>query len=195
MEIKEFYNEFISRFNRHKRFFKSESNSIENKEWTEGISNYIKKIFEQDNKYVCICKNSLAKKGDMQEFLGIDFTVFNNNNRAKLNNLASQLMLCAIEHENNPCCDRIAYNISKLLNIKAENKIMIGYIEGDSLEKQEEEKEKIFNEINTQLKIIPEEYFREKEKLLVILGVYGMEDSSGYSANLYYLKSKRRKKL
>lgn len=184
MEIKEFYSEFISRFNNHKKYFKAEEYDIKSKEWTEGISNYIKKIFEQNRKYTCICKNKLAKKEDMKEFLSIDFTVFNNNEKATLDNLSNQIILYAIEHENNLCSDRIAYNISKLLNVKAENKIMIGYA------KDKEMKNEIFKKIELQLKNIPEDYFRKKESLLVILGSNGMSDSSEYNAILYDLKSK-----
>lgn len=186
MEIKEFYNEFISRFNRHKRFFNSDDClKVSNEQWTRGVEKYIKKIFEENFECICICKNSSAQKGDMQEFLALDYTVFKKNERATLDNLIHQDIIYAVEHENDVSHDRIAHNISKLLNVSAENKIMIGYV------KKEEEKEDIFEKLKNQIKEMKPNRFRADERLLVVLGNDGMSSSKEYKAKLFYLNSKR----
>lgn len=108
-----------------------------------------------------------------------------------LDNLADEMLIYAVEHENDTSYNKIAYNISKLLNVKAENKVMIGYItEYKTKLDTKQKKEKVFEKINEQLKKIPAKYFRSEERLLVILGEEGMTESSGYDAVLYKLKSK-----
>lgn len=190
MEIKEFYNEFIGRFNRHKRFFGSDDYlKISNEDWTRGIENYIKKIFEENFECICICKNSSAQKGDIKEFLTIDYTVFKKNERATLDNLIYQDIIYAVEHENDLSHDRIAYNISKLLNVSAKNKVMIGYV------RKEEEKQEIFEKLKNQIKEMKPNRFREDERLLVVLGNEGMSSSKEYKAKLFYLNSKKSKEL
>lgn len=186
MEIKEFYNEFISRFNRHKRFFDSDDClKISNENWTRGVESYIKKIFEENLECICICKNKLSGKGDMQEFLSLDYTVFKKNERATLDNLIHQDIIYAVEHENDTSHNRIAHNISKLLNVSAENKVMIGYV------RNEEEKDEIFEKLKKQIKEMKPNRFRSDERLLVILGNEQMASSSEYRARLFYLNSKR----
>ena len=186
MEIKEFYKEFISRFNRHKRFFNSDDClKVSNEQWTRGVENYIKKIFEENFECICICKNSSAQKGDMQEFLALDYTVFKKNEKATLDNLMYQDIIYAVEHENNVSHDRIAHNISKLLNVSAENKIMIGYV------RKEVEKDEIFEKLKKQIKEMKPNRFRSDERILVILGNEEMNSSKEYKARLFYLNSKR----
>lgn len=186
MEIKEFYNEFISRFNRHKRFFESDDcREISKGDWTRGVEKYIKKIFEENLECICICKNNLAQKDDMKEFLALDYTVFKKNEKATMDNLIYQDIIYAVEHENNVSHDRIAHNISKLLNVSAKNKIMIGYV------RKEEEKDEIFEKLKSQIKEMKPNRFRSDERLLVILGNERMASSSEYRARLFYLNSKR----
>lgn len=198
MKIEEFYLKFIEGFDSHKRYFgKGEKKEfISYTDWTRGMENYLKKTFEKNNKCTCICKNKSAKKNDMKEFLTIDYTVFVKNERATLDNLIDQDIIYAVEHENKVAYDNIAYSISKLLNISAENKIMIGYVrKARKEEKQGEKKEEIFEKLHSQIQKMGPDRFRENEKLLVILGHNGMTNSSHYKAKLFYLKSKRSKNL
>lgn len=168
MKIEEFYNEFIRQFKNNKRFFDVNEYSIgKYGGWTKGISNYIKKFFEENMECDCVCKNDLAKDGDMKEFLTIDFTVFKGGEMITLDNLADEMLIYAVEHENDTSYNKIAYNISKLLNVKAENKVMIGYItEYKTKLDTKQKKEKVFEKINEQLKKIPAKYFRSEERLL-----------------------------
>ena len=197
MEINEFYKKFESGFNKAMKGFKVNGDDlIMYKEWTEGIGNYLKKTFENEHNYICICKHNLAKKTDKKEFLTLDYTVFKNDEATTLDNLATREIIYAVEHENQTDHNRIAYNISKLLNISAKNKVMIGYVKKPEKEGDEDkEKEEIFEKLKKQIKEMKSSKFREEERLLIILGHNGMTNSSHYKAKLFYLKSKRSKNL
>lgn len=113
-----------------------------------------------------------------------------------MDNLIHQDIIYAVEHENDISPDRIALNISKLLNVSAKNKVMIGYVRKERTEeKQEERKEEIFEKLDSQIKKMKPNRFRVDERLLVILGNEEMISLKEYKAKLFYLNSKKSREL
>lgn len=186
MRILKFYEEFQSKFNEAKIEFVEalEENEISDKKWTMFMENLLQNIFKEQE-LNCISQHKLGKqdKNVRKEFLNIDFSVFKNPNLEIISDWVTEY---AIEHENKP--SRIGYNIAKLLNVKASNKVFIGYTQN------EEEKDEYFDSIISEISKIRDKkpsYFRLDEKLLLILGHYGMSEAEDYKTKLIYLNSGR----
>lgn len=194
MEIIKFYEKFHSRFNKRKMEFANSlgEEEITNKDWTIFMQDLLKNIFV-DQKMNCMSQHKLGnqEKNEMKEFLNIDFSVFRNFElNYELEKISEWVTEYAIEHENSPT--RIGYNIAKLLNLKATNKVFIGYT------KKEEEKDEHFNKIIEEIENIREKkqsYFRSDEKFLLILGHYGMSKAKDYKNRLISLDSGEVKEL
>ena len=136
-------------------------------DWTRGIEEIIHSMYK--GKYVCLGQRRFGKKNqeNKYEFLNIDFYVFDNDDDFEIESLSRNIGLVAIEHENEP--ERIGYNLSKLLNVKARLKVFIGYC------MNRQEISDTIKDISKNIKGIDRKDLFSDEELLVILGLDGMD--------------------